>query len=244
MKFITNEPALVIGKALVLADLHIGIEHEFRQSGIIMPSQTGKMADRMLRLVRKAGAEELIILGDVKHKVPGTSWQELREIPRLLEKLSGKVKVTIIPGNHDGGLKDIASGARITRSAGKRVGDAYLTHGHAWPGKAFLRAKLLVMGHVHPQIEFKNKLGYRWTEPVWIRAKLDRKKVSKRFREAGKLPELLVMPAFNPLSGGGTNWQKREKEQIGPVVKCADLKTAEMSMLDGTFLGKLKDLSQ
>jgi len=34
IKFVTNAPALLAGKTLVVADLHIGIEQEFFRSGI------------------------------------------------------------------------------------------------------------------------------------------------------------------------------------------------------------------
>ncbi|MHC4479340.1 MAG: hypothetical protein ACYTEL_27285 [Planctomycetota bacterium] len=93
IKFVTGKPALLVGKSLVVADLHLGIEREFYQSGIKFPSQTEKIKDMVEGLVKITKAERLILLGDVKHKVPGISLQELREIPQFLEHFSGKLEV-------------------------------------------------------------------------------------------------------------------------------------------------------
>ena len=53
---IPNEPALLLGskkKTLILADLHIGIEVELRESGINIPSQTEKMALHLIELCKE-----------------------------------------------------------------------------------------------------------------------------------------------------------------------------------------------
>ena len=43
MKFLT-EPAMMIGNALVISDLHIGLEYEIYKSGITVPSQVSDLA--------------------------------------------------------------------------------------------------------------------------------------------------------------------------------------------------------
>ena len=49
IKFITNEPAIMLpGKVLVIADLHIGAEYEFRRAGIKIPSQTKKLLEKTI----------------------------------------------------------------------------------------------------------------------------------------------------------------------------------------------------
>ncbi|MCK4531351.1 MAG: metallophosphoesterase, partial [Candidatus Aenigmarchaeota archaeon] len=105
-KFLTGKPALVLGKTLVIADLHIGVEYEYYKSGIRIPSNTENMRKDVENLIKLTKAKNLVILGDVKHKVPGISRQELREIPDFLYSLGTKIKVDVLPGNHDSGLKD------------------------------------------------------------------------------------------------------------------------------------------
>ena len=45
--FLTDIPAMFVGKTLVVADLHIGITRELYESGISMPSQVEKFAKRL-----------------------------------------------------------------------------------------------------------------------------------------------------------------------------------------------------
>jgi metallophosphoesterase superfamily enzyme len=75
------ERALTIGKALVVADLHIGKEHVLSKQGVMIPSQTRVIEEKLVYLIEKCGVGELIILGDFKHNIPSTSMHEYKEIP-------------------------------------------------------------------------------------------------------------------------------------------------------------------
>ncbi len=244
MKFLTGEPALLLEKqkALVISDLHLGIEHEFYRSGIRVPSQAEKMRGRIERLLKITKAKRLIILGDVKHKVPGLSWQELREVPEFISRLNKRIPAEILPGNHDPGLRGLVPGIRIHPSRGLLLGDSYLLHGHTWPSEAFLGARHVIMGHNHPVIEFRDRLGHVWREPAWVRTVLDKGKISKEYGKIPKpLPELIIMPVFNgfaggiPINSGGNGF-------MGPLGRCADRGKSGIYLLDGTFLGMLAKL--
>jgi metallophosphoesterase superfamily enzyme len=76
-----GERALTIGKALVVADLHIGKEHVLSKQGVMIPSQTRVIEEKLVYLIEKCGVGELIILGDFKHNIPSTSMHEYKEIP-------------------------------------------------------------------------------------------------------------------------------------------------------------------
>lgn len=242
MKFLTNEPALLLpGRTLVIADLHIGIEYEFRRSGIRMPSQTQGMLKRIDALLKTSKAKKLIILGDVKHKVPGLSWQEEREIPQFINRLNKKVPVEIVPGNHDPGLKDLLPNITMHHNSGLRTGSIYFLHGHAWPENAFLKSKTLIMGHTHPFIEFRDKLGYRWREPVWVRTLISKARIKKKFPNAKSLPQVVIMPAFNNFAGGHAI-NRKDVKLYGSVAKALDKTKAKIYLLDGTFLGQLSKL--
>jgi putative SbcD/Mre11-related phosphoesterase len=251
-KFVTGKPALLIGRTLVVADLHIGVEHEYYMSGIRIPSNTESMRKEMEKLAESTKARELVILGDVKHKVPGVSGQELREIPGFLRSLGTKLEVHVIPGNHDPGLKDfIPENVSLRSGKGFGTGECYFLHGHAWPSSEFLESKYVFVGHEHPQIEFRDSLGYRFLEPVWIRAELDRKKLERKYKLPESLPELIVLPGFNRLSGGiamnspVSGIEKAHETYhagIGTLVRSAKLPSSKIYLLDGTFLGELRNL--
>jgi len=248
MQFITGESALFFEeeKMLVIADLHIGIEYEFYRSGIKLPSQTEKMLERLEKLLRQTKTERLLLLGDIKHKVPGSSFQEEREIPYFLnhlKRLNQGIKVEIVPGNHDPGIENyLPKNVKLHGNKGIAIGDIYLTHGHTWPDKSMLKAKKIVSGHSHSQFEFRNKLGYRWTEPVWLRASVDKKKIESHYKQKPKADmEIIIVPPFNKLSGGYPINKERNdekyKEFLGPVAKLISRKK-KLYLLDGTFLGE------
>ena len=244
MKFLTNEPVMLIEKTLVIADLHIGIEYEFRKTGIRIPSQTEKMKERIEKILKETKAKKIILLGDVKHKVPGASFQELREIPDFLEYFSKKTSIEIVPGNHDSGLKEfVPIGVKIHPSSGFLFKGLYFNHGHTWPSEDLLKATTVIIGHSHPLIEFKDELGFRFLEPVWVKAKLSPRKIKEKYGEENEL-KLIIMPAFNEFAGGMpiNKISEGNKEFLGPLSKIANMETAEIYLLDGTFLGKLKNL--
>ncbi len=251
---IYGTPALVVRigreRTLVVADLHLGLEGELAKKGVLLPSQIPKVKERLFELIERRKSDRLIFLGDVKHNVPIASWQEWRELPGFFEELTKLVRVEVIRGNHDGGLEGMVSkGVAIHGAKGivlgkrRRIG---LMHGHTWPSPELLNTKLLVMAHNHPAVEFRDELGWRTVEPIWLRAKLDASKFPKKVgvQITGELPELLVMPAFSELVGGAAVNRKMPKELIGPMFKAGAVKLekAEAYLLDGTFLGKVRDL--
>jgi putative SbcD/Mre11-related phosphoesterase len=245
--FVTGKPALLIGRALVIADLHIGAERDYRAAGIAMPSKTPEMGAEIAALIRQTRAKRLIILGDVKHRVAGASFQEERELPAFLGALSKLASLELVPGNHDGGIGRVFPGIKVHPSEGMMLGDCYLTHGHSWPNKKALEAETIITGHNHPQLEFRDRLGKRWRERAWIRAQLRRKPIEKHYgKTLGKLPGLLLMPAFGSLVGGWALNRSRGDagfdEGHGPITRCADLRHAVAYMLDGTLLGEVRDI--
>jgi putative SbcD/Mre11-related phosphoesterase len=247
LKFVTGEPALLAGRTLFMADIHVGIEHEYRQSGLNMPSQTGKLLSRIESLLEKTGARKLVLIGDIKHKVPGISWQETREVPIFLQRLADRTELHIVPGNHDGGIAGfIPKGVKLYPMQGTLFGNIYASHGHTWPDPSFLQARYFLMSHSHPQVEFRDRLGYRWGERIWIRASLNKTKIREKYKDAKAVPELIIMPAFNPLSGGIPVNRKipkdEEKRHISPILKSAKMRAARVYMLDGTYLGELGKL--
>ncbi|HLD56991.1 MAG TPA: metallophosphoesterase [archaeon] len=242
LRFITNEPALVFNKTLVVADLHIGIEHELYKSGIKVPTQIEKLRSKIDSLVKQTKTKRIIFLGDIKHQVPGVSFQELREVPEFFNYFSNKIETHIVLGNHDSEIGALVENVKIHDTPGFKLEDVYIAHGHANIKKEFLKCKYLILSHTHPLIEIRDKLGYRFVQLVWVRAVFDKKKVQKKYGKVSSMPEIILMPAFNPLSGGVAINSKEKDAFTGPLTKLINKKQAEVFFLDGTCLGKLKDL--
>ncbi|MBU0530464.1 MAG: metallophosphoesterase, partial [Nanoarchaeota archaeon] len=144
-EFVTGEAAVLLGEKLIVSDLHIGIEHEYYKSGIKMESQTHVMKTRLDSIIKISKPKELIFLGDIKHKVPGISYQEVKEIPEFINHFSKEIKVTVVMGNHDPGIENLGIKFHVKPTEGYASDDVYLTHGHTWPDKGFLGCRYIVM---------------------------------------------------------------------------------------------------
>ncbi|MEM7826618.1 MAG: metallophosphoesterase [Candidatus Aenigmatarchaeota archaeon] len=216
--FIRNYAAMIIDRFLIISDLHLGITKEFQKSGIFIPSQAKPMSDRINRLKRMTKTKELIILGDVKHNIPGVSGQEFGEIPEFFSKLKFN-KITIIKGNHDGNIeKMIPKGIKVRKYV--KIGKYFLTHGHMK-----MENEKMIIGHSHPFIRIKDNLGAVYFEPVWLHY-LDRK-------------EIIIMPAFNELCGATII---NQDDLLGPIAKNLEKNKIHVYLLDGTYLGIAKEL--
>jgi len=184
VKFLTNRPIAYIPsiKSLVITDLHLGIEHELYQKGIFIPPQADTFFKILKQAIKTTRAKKIIILGDVKHEVPGISFRELKEIPRFFSKLVKICKVVITKGNHDDQIEKILpTQIKIYTSRGFKLGQYGFFHGHAWPSKELLSCNWLFMGHIQPAIEFQDILGYRIVERVWIKCKLSKQMIRKKY---------------------------------------------------------------
>ncbi|MGM0405069.1 MAG: metallophosphoesterase [Thermoplasmatota archaeon] len=227
-----NHKAMSIDKTLVIADLHIGYERELEEKGVNLPSQTYVMINEIIEILNKNRYERLIINGDLKHNIPSGSWQEYKEIPELIDKLIENVdEIHLTPGNHDGKIeKYLPSEVIIQDSSGYVFDDVGILHGHANPSKDVLNSDMIVIAHSHPTISMFDNLGIREKIQCWVKVKIEYEEYKK---------DVILMPHFNHLMGGNSI---NENGYLGPLLNNSKIKDEEIYLLDGTFLGKLKDL--
>jgi putative SbcD/Mre11-related phosphoesterase len=276
LKPIGSEPALLLRhskeRVVVVGDLHIGWEVTLSQQGIHIPSQTGKMLQRLRVIIEKEHPSRLIMLGDVKHSVTGAELEEWRDVPDFFEELLKLVpSVQVILGNHDGNLEPLTpSRVEMLASSGLSLWGRFgLLHGHAWPSPEILGCETLILGHLHPAVTLRDALGYRLTKAAWVTASCDPKKLLRGTLKAAGIPskgvpeEVLMdrfhvrlaatrcvfVPPFNDFLGGRpVNSKKIEQthagERLGPVMRsgAVDMDDAEVHLLDGTYLGRVKQL--
>jgi len=248
---IPDAPVLVAERRkriLVAADLHLGIEYELYESGVTIPSQTEKLLNRLLGYIKQTAPDRLLLLGDIRHSIPWISHQEAGEIPRFLGELAKCVPIDIVPGNHDGGMASlIPRDADVTLHPSKGIvmdGIGYF-HGHTWPSADVLSAEHVLVAHNHPTVRFVDSLGHVNIEPVWILTTFDADVLMKRYRNTFiKTKEVMVMPAFNGLCGGTSFNTSTPEGLLGPVFTSGaiELEEAEVYLLDGVHIGKIRDL--
>ena len=261
LKSLIDEPAMVVEnefKTLVIADLHLGIEAELREKGINIGSQTGKLLERAIKCVKAAEPDVIVLLGDVKHAVPRISWMDRKEVPFFLAGLAEYAPVYAVKGNHDGHLNRLLP--KVTEPERKPEHEVSIkstrgflfdgvgyTHGHSWPLQDLFSAKYILIGHNHPRIRLVSKNShYTSMKPVWVRAKCDYDAVKEHYPELRKSgwndPWVIIMPAFNEICGGIT-FNAPTKRLLGPIAsKLLRLEDMEVYLLDGTYIGKVRDL--
>lgn len=260
-------------RALVVCDLHIGWERLLIQRGVHIPSQTPKILNLLLNLIKECKPTRLIVLGDVKDAITKIALEEWKDIPEFFEEIQKQVAdIQVVLGNHDGNLEPLLpEKVKIVPSTGISFGDVGLFHGHAWPAPELLECRSLVTGHVHPTVAIRDPMGLRMTRQIFVKAPCDPEKLAKsflkysgaktgtdvssvlaeRFHVKLKVSGLFIMPAFNQFLGGQPiNEKKRVKKRgeafIGPILRsgCVDIDEAEVYLLDGTFMGTVGQLKK
>ncbi|KYC46185.1 MAG: Calcineurin-like phosphoesterase superfamily domain protein [Candidatus Methanofastidiosum methylothiophilum] len=217
---VINKPAIIIEsekRYLVIADLHLGKEYEYYKKGIKVPDIGQKMKSDILKIIKRKDIEELILLGDIKHNLPFTSYFEKLNLPKFLEF---DIPVKLIKGNHDGNIEEIVNNETMKSF---RIEDHVLTHGHI-----LIEGTNLIMGHVHPVVEFMDSNG-----------KITRLKCFLRMEGQ---QNVIVLPSFNPVIEGIPI--NRDEEIPGPYFESGRLEIKEFDcyLLDGTYMGKVKDI--
>ncbi len=254
---IINEPALIVTnttKALVIADIHLGIEWDLYKSGFSIPSRMEQHIERIQKYIAQSKPDRIILLGDIKHNIPQISWQERDEIPYFLESIAQYAPIDIFPGNHDGNIDFLLpkdEDITLHSPRGKVLDGVGYFHGHTWPDPELLGVEYIITAHNHPIIRFTDALGFATVEPAWIRTRLKCEVFAQHFRSidfsqtgAWGDPQIFIVPAFNELCGGVAFNESLHDDLLGPVFSSEgfDLDNAKAYLTDGTNLGTLKNL--
>lgn len=231
-------PALQINtdhRILVVADLHMGIETDLRLHGIHLQSRGADRISRLIGLVRDVAPDIILLLGDVKHRVPGTSWQEFRELPALFSDLRRHTTIRVTPGNHDPGIEEFLRPDELLPREGSLIDGIGCFHGHMKPDPA-LRGHLILAGHHHPVASLTDEVGIAIRSPCYILGEL-RDGIFDAPHPQGDTTRLLMVPAFNEFSGYGV--EKTFRSPFSPVSRALIPETAECFLSDGTYGGDL-----
>ncbi|MBQ9689031.1 MAG: metallophosphoesterase [Candidatus Methanomethylophilaceae archaeon] len=230
-------PALKAGNALIICDLHIGVESHLRSKGFHLTSHTNDMRQAILDSADE-DINKLIVLGDVKDSVPGSTKQEYAEIPDFFESLFERFDtIDVVRGNHDTMIEEfLPPRVPIRPATGMKFDDLGLIHGHTWPSQDVMDCETLILGHNHPAVMFRDGVGRQMTEPCWFRGNFAKDENDKY----QKLPKnFIVIPAFNRMLGGSPINVIGE-DLLGPVLNSdlLDLDNGSIYLLDGICLGK------
>jgi metallophosphoesterase superfamily enzyme len=238
IEYLASGPALQITgerRIVVVADLHMGIETDLRLHGIHLQSRGEERISRLIELVRDAAPDIILLLGDIKHRVPGTSWQEFREIPALLSGLRRFAAIRVTPGNHDPGIEEFLKPDELLPKEGSVLDGIGVLHGHTKPDPC-LAGHLILAGHHHPVASLTDEVGIALRSPCYVLAELNNNLFQRPEPTEGK-SRILLVPAYNEFSGYGI--EKTFRSPFSPLSRAIITETAECLLTDGTYAGDL-----
>ena len=182
---------LIIGKTLVIPDIHMGYEEALNKQGFMLPrAQFDATMKRLERIIGGLDIEAIVFIGDVKHEFGNISDTEWRHTLHMLDFLSEHCKkIILIRGNHDTKLGPIAKKRYLEIEDHYVIGDIYLCHGDEIPGGLdFVSAKRIIIGHEHPAVGLRKDMRVERFK-CFLKGKFQNK-------------ELIVMPSFNLVTEG------------------------------------------
>ena len=227
--------------ALVVADLHLGFEEEAAREGVFVPRvQLGRALEVLRRGLEETGAGWVVFAGDVKHSFSRLTRSEREELGRVFGFLRGEGRrVTVVRGNHDNYL------VLVARDYGVEVVDelyekgVLVVHGHRRPRGGYPgRVEAVVMGHEHPSLRLRDRLGYIAKLPAFLTAPYP-----------GLGARLVVLPAVGQYQTG-TTVSLSPDTYLSPILRedipLAEVKpyvlAEELGVLEFPELGLLEDL--
>ena len=251
---VPGESAAVVridgARALVVADYHAGIEAGLRyERGVELESDADLRRIRLLGLVDRVDPDRLVVLGDLGHRVGGVEGAEADELDALVNAVTDRVPVTLVPGNHDGGVGERFDGTgrvTYTDTDGIRTGRVGFAHGHTWPSRDVLAGDVVCVGHEHPRVRLADSVGGGRTERAWLRGPLRPEPFAERWGVGVEEiewndPELVAFPAFNHRSGGTrVNVQQAFLSPFLPGALVEE--RTDAYLLDGTRLGPYRSV--
>jgi hypothetical protein len=239
-----GEPAAVADcgeeRALVVADYHAGLEVALRYDGVEVRSRAADRRERTRRLLARTGADRVVFLGDLANAIGSPGREEREELEALLSGLTARVPVTVVKGNHDGGIEEVVAeldveGVTVVDGPGTRIGSVGFAHGHTWPSREVLSAGTVCVAHEHPVVRLEDEVGGRRIERVWLRGRLEPGPFAAHHSDLRVEGDLVVFPAFNELTGG--TWVNVEGQGFLSPFLPDGLAEGEAYLLDGTRLG-------
>ncbi|ASJ01731.1 metallophosphoesterase [Thermococcus gorgonarius] len=208
----------MVGKNLLVADLHVGFEEALVSEGHYVPKLLGNLISSLKAVLERERPKRLIIDGDLKHSFVPIR-REKAELRAFFEGIDGLVdEVILVRGNHDVGVLWL-------RELGVEIVDELdlkgwkVVHGHK-----LVEGERFIIGHEHPSIRLRDEVGAAVKVPAFLKGR-----------------DLVVLPAFSPWAYGNDV----TREIVSPFLKKTDvlnlriLVPAGGEVLDFGELGKL-----
>lgn len=189
------EPALYVISldAIVVADVHLGLEWELEEKGVHIPFPTYMPIVKSLRnMFGNRPAKRFIILGDIKNEFGDINPEEWTQVQDFINDIrSLGAEPVLIRGNHDNFVRAVLRRMNVEfHDPPLRLGKYFLIHGdkdHGLPESGCI----VLMGHEHPVISIRDSIGIKHRFKSFL---------SGEHRGV----RIIVLPSMNPLTMGAS----------------------------------------
>lgn len=210
-EIINSFPALYLKKenAVVISDLHLGLESLMAEEGVYFPKfQLKEMKEDLKKILDLKEPEKLVINGDIKHEFSETTWEEREEVRELLDFLSENVnQILLVKGNHDNYLIYAVKDYDNVELEEKVVlEDVCFIHGDEDIDLNEMDEDFLIIGHEHPALVLKDDLGIKEKVRCFLYGEVGNKK-------------MVVMPALSKFARGSQVNQIPKERLLSPFLK-------------------------
>ena len=200
-------------KALVLTDLHLGIEAIMSEDGTFSPlNQTKKQIEIISGYLNSIKPEILVLNGDIKHSFHEPTRIENRDVKNFLQSISLLVnEIHITKGNHDVFLnwvvRDIQNATFHEDSF--ILNQYYFTHGDkSLPSELLDEIEFIIIGHEHPVL-LANVNGFQKIRvPIFLKGPICNRKA-----------QLIVQPSFTDYSSGTPIHPLSKENLLSPILR-------------------------
>jgi putative SbcD/Mre11-related phosphoesterase len=183
----------------VVSDIHIGLEEALYRQGLHFPlHEEETLLQRFEAVLDRFHPATFILDGDVFHSFDRVSRSVQQAFSAIMDALRSACEVVLVRGSHDTMLPTVA-GKTVLRYD---IGGYTVIHGD----QAVQDHGTLIMGHDHPviEIEMQRFPCFLYGEGI----------------VNGK--DLIMMPAFNPLSPGVTINYAKGRDFLSPLLRRVD----------------------
>ncbi|MBM3897853.1 MAG: metallophosphoesterase [Thaumarchaeota archaeon] len=206
-------PALLLEKenALLVSDLHIGLEDMHERKGVHIPTSIlPKILKSIVTPAKELGCSKVIVLGDVKHEFGDPREEDWFGVKKLVKQLNEiNCKPEVVRGNHDNYIVIILKELNIPlHEHALDLGKFLLTHGHLELYRPENRH--VIMGHEHPAVSIRDDLGVKHGFKAFLNGRL-----------LGS--QITVLPSTSPLTIGTAINETPSRELLSPILRNNDL---------------------
>lgn len=218
---------------LVIADLHAGYVDTLRHRGVALPPVGDDvLLSRVDALLTACDPARVIVAGDLVHGAAAAHQRrgEDSALEALLARFRGRA-LTVVPGNHDRGLREALERRGVAVDAHAVAGPHRVRHGDEDPETLRrLRAEviaaqgLLLIGHHHPALSLRGGPG-----------------VAARVPAFAWCEGLLAIPALSPFARGA---DLRHGEHGSALLALGDDDVWEIAVVVGGSVARAGALGQ